>query len=252
MKICLVTLILLIALQGQLQADTAYFEDFEDAVLAAPAYVVAPPDDLDAVAVEDYWGRISESSTAWQDNDYSYLGHLGDGFYGASDTDSVNGGTGPDNITMDITGINISNFINMEFSLYLAEDDDGTNEDWDQTTSFRVLRQIDNGGFVFMIGVESSDDSAGNKEPAIDTNGDGFGDGAKVTDTFTQYTIDLSAFTGSTMDIKIEFEDLDTGDEDIAFDNLFLEGDFTGVPEPTAMLLFTVGLGICAGRRRRK
>lgn len=234
------------------QADTIYFEDFEDGILAAPGYVVNPADDLDEVATEDYWGRISESSVAWGNNDYTYMNHQGDGFYGASDTDSVNGNSGPTDITMDITGINISDFTNMQFSLYLAEDDDGTNEDWDQTTSLRVLRQIDNGGYVHMIGVESSDNTAGNKEPAVDLDGDGFGEGAKVTDTFTQYTIDLSAFTGSTMDIRIEFEDFDTSDEDIAFDNLFLEGEFTGVPEPTAFMLFAAGLGLCNIRRRRK
>lgn len=230
------------------QADTILFEDFED---ASVLYTTSHADQFSDVNSENYFGRVgSGGGSLPASGDISYNNLQGTGFYTAHDTDSAGSGN-VDLITMNFTGINISNFTSMNLSFLVAEDDaDDGNEDWDITTSMRIAVQVDGGGFVQFFGIEGTDAVSGNKAAHVDTNLDGVGDGAEITDVFTSYGFDVA--DGSSLDIRISIEDLDTGDEDIAFDNILLTGTFTGVPEPTALMLFATGLGMCVSRRRRK
>ena len=115
------------------------FEDFEDATVA---YATNVADDLSDIANEDYFGRIDSGVTI--PIDIVYTNAQGAGYYGAQDTDSANSGN-VDIVTLDWTGINISGFTALNLSWYVAEDDDGINEDWDITTSVRLTAQIDGG-----------------------------------------------------------------------------------------------------------
>ena len=243
--------LLLLSLVGSVQADTILLEDFEDSTLT---YTVSVPDDVDELGTRDYFGRLHDVDTGLPPVDVSYSNRQGQGFYGVQDTDGTSSGD-IDDITLDWTGIDISNHENLNLSWFVAEDDatDG-NEDWDTTSSFRILAQIDGGGFFDVFALESelgTDGNETNELVRVDTDFDGTGDGAEITDTFTQFNAALA--NGSTLDIRVEIQDLDTGDEDIAFDNLWLQGDFVGtaVPEPStfAFLLFG-GLGLGLRRRR--
>ena len=120
-------------------------------------------------------------------------------------------------VELEITNINISNLTNLEFSIDLAEDDDGSNEDWDTGDYVRIFYSIDGGAEQNLIWIQN-DGSTFNSVPSIDTDFDGVGDGTEITDTFSTFTESVTD-TGSSMDIRIEFN-LDGGDEDIAIDNI--------------------------------
>ena len=152
-------------------------------------------------------------------------------------------------VFLDIDDINISGETNLVFSVYLAEDDDGANQDWDEPDYLHIYYDIDNSGsFSNLLWIEN-DGSSFNSAPYIDTDFDGTGDGAEITDVFTQYTVSIPV-TGSLLDLKFEFS-LDSGDEDIGIDliqmssgtgppplNANFVADQTNVPEGT-MVNFT-------------
>jgi len=219
-----------------------FFEDFED---SSVLYSSSVADDITDLANEDYFGRIDFSALP---TDIMYGNLQGGGFYGAQDTDSANSGN-IDLLTLDIMGVDISNFSNLNLSFFVAEDDaEDSNEDWDITTSFRVLTQIDGGGYNPIFAIEGASAGVGNQMARVDTNFDGIGDGAEITNVFTQFAFMIA--DGNTFDLRIEIEDLDTGDEDIALDSLQLSG-ILAVPEPTGLGLLSL-MGVTVLLRRRK
>jgi hypothetical protein len=125
-------------------------------------------------------------------------------------------------VELNIINIDISNLTNLEFSIDLAEDDDGSNEDWDEPDYVHIYYTVDGGIEQNLIWIESEVSSGSNGKPRIDTNFDDVGDGAEITDTFTTFTESIAG-TGTSMDIRIEFR-LDSGDEDIALDNISVCG----------------------------
>jgi hypothetical protein len=226
-------------------AATLFFEDFED---AAVGYTSSVPDDLTDIANEDYFGRIDSGQILPAGIIYKNV--QGPGFYGAQDTDGTNSGD-IQLITLNFSGIDISNATNLNLSWYVAEDDDGIREDWDPTSSFRIGAQIDGGGYFTVFSIESADAAVPNKVPKVDTDLNGVGDGSEITDAFTQFSTGLPT-AGRVLDIRITIEDLDSGDEDIAFDSLLLTGDLPSVPIPAAVWLFGSGLLGLVGVARRK
>ena len=131
--------------------------------------------------------------------------------------------------TLSFFGINIINFTNLSFSALFAEDDasDGA-EDWDAPDNVLVQYQIDGGGFLNLLAFEN-DGSTFNSAPLQDTDFDGTGDGTALTSTFTSFASAIAG-TGSTLDLRFTFT-LDSGDEDIAIDNIQITGDAAG-PTP--------------------
>lgn len=216
---------------------TVVFEDFEDSALT----YTGPADSLSDGAARDYYGRTDLVSGI----DITYSNLQGLKFYGAQDTDGAGIPLNP--VVLNWTGINISSFTNLQWSGFFAEDTAGDfNEDWDITTSVHVEVQIDGGGFNRIFAIESINSTIGNRAPAVDTNFDGLGDGVAITDTFTQFSSSIA--NGSTLDLRISIIDLDTGDEDIAFDNILITGDL--VPEPSSGLLSLLGAILLLRRRR--
>ncbi len=139
-------------------------------------------------------------------------------YFTAQDIDG-DGASIPASITID--GIDISSQGNLEFSIYIAEDDDGSQQDWDDPDYLHIDYDIDNSGiFTNLIHVEGS--GGRNTEPKIDTNFDGTGNGTAITNTFTKFTASIPG-TGSSLDIKITFN-LGGAQEDIAIDNVQLSG----------------------------
>ncbi len=119
-----------------------------------------------------------------------------------------------------IEDVDIENFTSLSFSVYLAEDDNNSDENWDPADYVHIDYDIDGGGFTNLLHIESSGGT--NTYPAIDDNFDGDGNGDEITDTFTEFTASIGG-TGSVIDIKITFN-LDSGDEDIALDNIKITG----------------------------
>jgi len=164
----------------------------------------------------DYFIRTDGSNISGE----SFNNILGLYYFAAQDIDG-DGAILP--VTLTIDDVDISGYTNLLLKVYLAEDDDGTNQDWDAVDYVHIGYDIDNiGSFTPLLWIENSG-STFNTAPFLDTDFDGVGDGAEITDTFTQFTVSIPS-TGSFLDIQIEF-DLSDGDEDIAIDNIELFGD---------------------------
>lgn len=149
-----------------------------------------------------------------------FVNSQGSGYFAAQDTD---GDGQPDLITQDFTGIDINNYTNLELSFFIAEDDDGSNQDWDSNTEFLIQYQIDGGGFVDIFRVTGT---GTNTAPLVDSDLDGTGDGTEITNVFTEFTEAIGS-TGTSLDLRITVNFLDAGDEDIAWDEITITGNST-------------------------
>ncbi|MFD2561910.1 T9SS type A sorting domain-containing protein [Aquimarina rubra] len=167
-------------------------------------------------------------------NNYSVTGGDGSFFFAAQDTDGAPCTSATETLIFD--DIDISGFTNLTFAILIAEDDssDGQ-EDWDDVSSFTVEVDIDNSGMFTKIlqfeAIELRPDgspSTTNKEPALDTNFDGVGDGTLLTSTFQEFTASMNS--GSLADIRLTFTNLKNGDEDIAIDNIRIIENFATTP----------------------
>jgi hypothetical protein len=227
-------------------ADVLLLEDFEDAAIH---YTPSHVDALDDLAARDYYGRIS---TGFGTHLLSNL--QGVMFYAAEDMDSALPVGIGNNVALDLDfSIDITNYTNLAFSIFLAKDAaDDLEEDWDSSDQFLITYQIDGGLPQNLLSVEAEDPEADglNEAPRLDNDFDGIGEGAIITDAFTQFTRNLVGM-GSTLDLKIRYLSTNrAGDEDLAFDNVSITGDL--VPEPTTLLLLVTAAPLALASRRRK
>ena len=160
---------------------------------------------------------------------YQVSGQDGNFFFAAMDTDGA-----PCTLTtqtLEFDDIDISTFTDLTLAILLAEDKDGSNFDWDEDSRFYIEVDVDNSGtFTKVLQVSVSDNTGGSNvsQPMIDSDFDGNGDGAEITDVFTEYSASISS--GSLLDIRLVFENLLAGDEDMAIDNIRIVDGFTSSP----------------------
>ena len=202
-------------------ATTLINEDFEDTTVA---YTAMPSDDLTDAANRNYYGIVTPATPLPSTNTID--GILGNNYYGAEDTDSATNPSDP--ISLVWTGLDISAMSTITFSGYFAEDEaNDMSGDWDTNSSVRIEYAIDGGAWTPAIAYESElggDGNETNEFARLDTNFDGTGDGALLTDVLTQQSNSV-AVSGATMDVRIIIEELNTGDEDIALDNIRVTGN---------------------------
>ena len=190
-----------------------YLLDFE----SSGGYTTSMPEQTDGS--ENYFIRTDGSNIS-----AIYNSPKGSYYFAAQDLDA-DGMTTP--ATLNIDDINIWGYTDLELRIYIAEDDDGTKEDWDKEDYLHIDYDIDNSG-TFSNGIWVENNGApNNSAPFIDTDYDGVGDGTEITDTFTQFTKNLSG-SGSLLDIKITFGGLVSNDEDIAIDHIEIWGISSG------------------------
>ncbi|MCF7559895.1 T9SS type A sorting domain-containing protein [Sabulilitoribacter multivorans] len=173
----------------------------------------------------DFFTRTDGSDVAG----YNVTGADGTFYFAAQDTDGAPCTMAIETLTF--SGINISTYSNMTFAVLVAEDDSSDGfEDWDANTSVVIEINIDGGGYTNLI--QFSSGGATNTEPGLDTNFDGIADSTLLTSSFQEFTASIG--TGSSADIRITFNNLDAGDEDIALDNIRIIDSY--VPTPTLAL----------------
>ncbi|HCL73530.1 MAG TPA: hypothetical protein DIC58_11905, partial [Gammaproteobacteria bacterium] len=202
-----------LTLQAQ---DTILLEDFEDATLTYTANTT----EFSAASGTDFFGRIPPLSVS---SGYSVTGFNGDAYFGMMDM-NVSGVSLP--VTLTFSSIDISGYSDLNFSILLAEDDDGSKQDWDAADYARIEYQIDGGGYQNLLAIEADISSGSNGEPAIDTNFDGVGHGTKITSTFAEFTAAIAG-TGSSLDIRISAS-FQSGDEDLSIDDVKITGTGSG------------------------
>jgi len=126
-------------------------------------------------------------------------------------------------ISIDVTGLS-----DVDFAILLAEDDDGTNQDWDDTDYVHITYSLDGGADQNLLWIES--EAAGsNSIPRIDTDFDGTGDGAEITSIFAEFVENIVLSGNTSITFRIEMN-LNSGDEDLAFDNIRVVDGFVASP----------------------
>lgn len=179
----------------------------------------------------DHWGRtdgsnISNTSGAYSNMDGTY-------FWAAEDVDD-DGGNGNSEQDLTVVGIDISTYTNLNFSGLFAAGNQGgvNNSEYDSTDYIRVQYQIDGGGygdgmcFAWQPSLTSGDTS--NEPLGLDADCNGESDGAAghLNTSLIKYDFNIAG-TGSVLDIKILVK-MNSGDEEIAFDDLTVSGDTGG------------------------
>ncbi|WP_179343211.1 T9SS type A sorting domain-containing protein [Winogradskyella ursingii] len=174
--------------------------------------------------VRDYFLRTDGTDFNNGANGVLFNNIQGNFYFAAQDIDGESA-TLP--VFLNLEDIDVSGYDNLEFRIHLAEDDQTTRtvtQHWDNSDYVHINYDIDNSGiFTNLLWIEN-DGSGTNNEPLIDNDFNGDGDGVAITDTFTQFTRNISN-TGTFLDIEIEFN-LNAGQEDIAIDNIEIWGTF--------------------------
>ena len=169
---------------------------------------------------EDFFIRTNGSNIS---ANYDVSGEEGSFYFAGQDIDqAVAAGSQAFTQSLSITGIDISDFDNLVFSALFAEDDNGNLQSLDSTEGIRIRAQIDGGGFVNILGFEAGGDQS-NEVGQLDTDLNGSGDGAALTDTFTRYSAAIAG-TGSNLDLQIELA-ASFAQEDFAIDDIRVTGD---------------------------
>ncbi|WP_161635654.1 ExeM/NucH family extracellular endonuclease [Actibacterium mucosum] len=150
---------------------------------------------------------------------YQVAGQEGSSWFAVMDTD----GEAPfaTTLTMEFNDINIAGFSDLQISGLFAEDDDGSNQDWDADSLVFIEVSIDGGGFVKVLQFAATGGT--NTEPGLDLDFDGTADSTLLTNTFQTFMADIAG-TGALLDVRITVENLNAGDEDISFDDIQVTG----------------------------
>ncbi|MCF6307370.1 MAG: hypothetical protein L3J09_05390 [Flavobacteriaceae bacterium] len=200
------------------------FEDFEDTTVTYTTSIAEFTNGL-----EDYFTRTDGSNIS---SSVEFTNKVGTGFFAAQDVDG-GGATLPVYLTFE--NLDIASIGTIFFAGLFAEDDDGGNQDWDSPDnliaefSFNANDPIPTWTPFFAIESQGGTGTS-NAPPLIDTNLDGIGDGTEITDAFAPFmaVFPNSSITNPTasqmVSIRIGIR-LNSGDEDIAFDNILIRGE---------------------------
>jgi len=219
MKQLLILLTLFIGIQGFSQTNV-YQENFEtDANGTNYNTSIAEFSD----GANDYFIRTDGSDLA---GSVEINGVEGSFFFGAQDIDGE-GATLP--VTLTTAQIDVTGLSNLDLAVLLAEDSELPELDWDPGDYVHFTYTLDGGTPQNLLWIEADIDSGFNGNAAIDTDFDGVGDGQVLTDVLTEFSAGFDVSGASTLEIQVEFQ-LDSGDEDIALDNLRVVDGFSASP----------------------
>lgn len=200
-------------------AQMFWNEDFE-ADNAGVTYTLSTSDGLQfSDGGTDFFTQIPSNSVS---GGFVVTGQNNTGYFAAQDTDGEP--TGAATLEMFFDDVSIAGESNLELRILVAEDDDGANQDWDAGDQLLIEVDIDNSGVFTPIMSFAQDGTNFNAEPGFDTDLDGVlepGEGPFVTDTFAEFTAAIAG-TGSVIDVRIVFDGMNNGDEDVAIDYIQL------------------------------
>ncbi|WP_395376973.1 Ig-like domain-containing protein [Marinicella sp. W31] len=178
----------------------------------------------------DHWGRSDGSEIA--NITGAYTGADGSFFWAGEDVND-DGGNGQLPQTLEFTDIDITGASNLAFTGLFGAGNERLpgNSNYDAADFIRVEYRIDGSGadpFTpgVCFGYERQSPSDDSNEPfGLDADCDGESDGVagRLGTVLTEYGFNIAG-TGSTLDLLISVS-VDSGSEEIAFDNLILSGD---------------------------
>lgn len=166
----------------------------------------------------DFFARSDDTSESGTSIAGSYGNN--DGFWFAvSDFDGRGNTTQSE--TMTFTGIDISGLTYLNFGGSFASFYNSRGL-WDADTQVFFEVSIDGGAFEKVMQFASVNNRK-NEQAALDTDLDGIGDGATLSSDFTSFSNAISG-TGSTLDLRVTFENLTQNGEEFHLDNLEITG----------------------------
>ncbi|MGV3767032.1 MAG: T9SS type A sorting domain-containing protein [Chitinophagaceae bacterium] len=169
---------------------------------------------------------FKQTTTAQINTTFGYTGFQGTQFWAGEDIDAVPTGTpgeqsGEQNVTW--TSINISGKTGLSFRGLFAT---GVSTVWDHGTSTAIAdymiveARIDGGPWSTIINFRPNVLNGTNGALAIDANNDGLGDGTALSNTFTEFSANISG-TGTTLELRCAVN-ANALAEELAFDNFRL------------------------------
>lgn len=195
------------------------FENFDNTLVSYTSSII----EFTANSGTDYFIHTNGSNLSSSTNFNDKTG----GFFAAQDIDA--------NIysptqSIRFSNIDISTIQTLYFTASFAEDlASDSAQDWDASDYLHVEYSFNGGATWTKFFAIQNDGSTFNTQPRVDANLDGVGDSTLITPTFQSFVsgfnINGSTNPGNstTVDIRIEMR-LDSGDEDIAFDNVIIRG----------------------------
>ena len=201
---------------GSASAQMFWNEDFE-ADNAGVTYTLSTTDGLQfSDGSADFFTQVPSGTVA---ANYVVTGQNNIGFFAAQDTDAEP--TGALTLEMFFDDISIAGQSDLQLRILVAEDTAGDGaEDWDAGDELRIEVDIDNSGVFTTIMQFTNNGLASNGAPGLDADFNGVWDGvegAALTDVFTEFVAGITG-TGSVIDIRIVFQGMSNGDEDVAID----------------------------------
>jgi len=180
-------------------------------------------EDISDITFEDYFGRVMLSD--FDDPNYNIANVQGNSFFGVGDMDSLPATPGLSNASMNWENLDVSTLNSVTVKALFASNigDVALPHHWDSADRVLIEVSTDGGSFTRVFGIESL--GITNTQPAIDSNLDGVGDAPLITDTLTEYSVSIDTSTASTLSVRIRFVTLNAGDEDIAIDNVSIDGE---------------------------
>ncbi len=200
--------------------------------------------------VNDHWNRTDGTDISNVSGAYS--GFSDTHFWAAEDTDDTgtNGGNGNDEQTLDISGIDISNYTNLRISGLFGSGNtsgiggapDGGADALDYMIVQYRVDSADPMDFVDALCFRYEDNGDAFNEPlGLDADCSGTSDTPgmnQLTTTLQEFGQDLTGVVGNTMDIRV-LVFMDGAKEEVAFDDLKLTGDLLGVDNPPQVISTT-------------
>jgi len=89
----------------------------------------------------------------------------------------------------------------------------------------RVEVSLDGGTFMPVIAFETANPSLSNQAPQLDTNFDGNGDGAALSNVLTEFSTTVNVAGANLLTVRIVISGLNGTQEDVAIDNFLVEGN---------------------------
>ncbi|MEM7213721.1 MAG: hypothetical protein AAF479_17875, partial [Pseudomonadota bacterium] len=207
---------------------TLIFEESFETDGNGTRYTLSMPEftgDFSTFGAGDYFTRSDDITPVLHGG---YLSPDGDFFFAANDTNGNSGGQDSEFVL--IEDIDISGFTNLSFSGLFAEQNQSNRgnggADWDANTLVFVEVSIDGGAFVKVLQFAAT----GTNTPVqVDTDLDGVGDGPFLgavagLSVLEEHTASIAG-TGSLLDLRVTFENLQADDEDMGIDRLQINGD---------------------------
>jgi len=188
----------------------------------------------------DHWGRTDGNNISNISGGYS--AYVGSFFWAAEDVDDPQGNL-QDVQTILIEDIDISAYVNLQFSGLFAAGNEGElgDSNYDAADFISIQYSIDGGSYIdgmcFNYEGGSTDSNPLSNEPfGLDADCNGQSDGAafRLGTAMQEFSFDIPE-TGLLMDVLVSVV-VDSGSEEVAFDQLKLSGDVNGVDTPPRVL----------------